>query len=108
MDTDISCVSPGSNCDITYTVLSSLAPDLVVVGQSGVKGAELEEAELEEGEQQKKRQRKQVGGQRRPMIGPCCWILGPGQLHLSSPPSGSRASAAPQVLSAGTGHRSGS
>ena len=104
MDTDISCVSPSSNCDITYTVLSSLAPDLVVVGQSGVKGAELEEAELEEGEKQKK---KQVGGQRLPMTVPC-WSLEPGQLHPSSPPSGSRASAAPQVLSAGIGHRSGS
>ena len=82
-------------------MLSSLAPDLVVVGQSGVKGAE-----LEEGEQQKK-QKKQVGGQRLPMIVPC-WSLEPGQLHPSSPPSGSRASAAPQVLSAGIGHRSGS
>ena len=85
-------------------MLSSLAPDLVVVGQSGVKGAELEEAELEEGEKQKK---KQVGGQRLPMTVPCL-SLEPGQLHPSSPPSGSRASAAPQVLSAGTGHRSGS
>ena len=104
MDTDISCVSPGLNCDITSTVLSSLAPDLVVVGQSGVKGAELEEAELEEGEKQKK---KQVGGQRLPMTVPCL-SPEPRQLHPSLPPSGSRASAAPQVSSAGTGHRSGS
>ena len=84
------------------TVLSSPAPALVVVDQSEVKGAE-----LEEGEQQKKKQKKQVGGQRLPMIVPC-WSLEPGQLHPSSPPSGSRASAAPQVSSAGTGHRSGS
>ena len=87
------------NCDITSTVLSSLAPDLVVVGQSEVKGAE-----LEEGEQQKKKQKKQVGGQRLPMIVPC-WSLEPWQLHPSSPPFGSRVFAAPQVLSAEIGHR---
>ena len=83
-------------------MLSSPAPALVVVDQSEVKGAELEEAELEEGEKQKT---KQVGGQRLPMIVPC-WSLEPWQLHPSSPPSGSRVFAAPQVLSAEIGHRS--